>query len=62
MPCPLPREIDTTMPLSYNVDEYHFSEELTLGVHKKIGFVVVFHPDVRKNYILFVMEILSYFI
>ena len=52
LPCPPPREIDTTMPLSYNVDEYHFSEELRLGVHKKIGFVVVFHPDVRKNYII----------
>ena len=52
LPCPPPREIDATMPLSYNVDEYHFSEELRLGVHKKIGFVVVFHPDVRKNYII----------
>lgn len=34
------------------MSEYHFSAQLGLGVHKKIGLAVVFHRDPRKNYII----------
>lgn len=46
-----PRAVSES-PINYDVSEYHFSAGLGLGIHKKIGLVVVFHRDPRKNYIL----------
>lgn len=39
-------------PNEYDVYDYHFNAKLGLGVHKKIGFAVVFHRDARKNFII----------
>jgi hypothetical protein len=39
-------------PINYDVNEYYFSAGLGLGVHKRIGLVVVFHRDARKNFII----------
>lgn len=39
-------------PIEYDVYDYHFNAKLGLGVHKKIGFAVVFHRDARKNFII----------
>ena len=38
--------------INYDVSEYYFSAGLGLGIHKKIGLVVVFHRDPRKNFII----------
>ena len=36
-------------PISHNVDEYYFNAGLGLGIHKKIGLVVVFHRDLPEK-------------